>query len=84
MFGAPRGTQIPSPEGTKLHGGRHKMLLTRVVGLLNQRKLVRGQIRNSGKTLLGPLLQQWEAKTDNKVLVHSHPSGFNLHFPDNE
>ena len=36
------------------------MLLTRVLGLLYQQKLIRDQTRNSGKALLGPLLQQGE------------------------
>ena len=41
------------------------MLPTRVLGLLNQQKLIGGQASNSGKALLGPLLQQEGAKTSN-------------------
>ena len=36
------------------------LLSTRVLGLLNQQKLIRGQTRSSDKVLLGPLLQQGE------------------------
>ena len=34
------------------------LLPRRILGLLNQQKWIRGQTRNSGKTLTGPLLQQ--------------------------
>ena len=33
------------------------------LAFLNKQKLTRGQTRNSGKALLGPLLQQWGART---------------------
>ena len=39
------------------------VLSTRVLGLLNQKKLIRGQMRNSDKTLLGLELQHEGAKT---------------------
>ena len=42
------------------------LLPTRVLSLLNQQKLIRGQTGNSGKALLGPLLQQEGAKTSNR------------------
>ena len=42
------------------------LLWTRVLGLLNQQKLIRGQTRNSGKALLGPLLQQGGEKTSSR------------------
>ena len=41
-------------------------LPTQVLGLLNQQKLIRGQMRNSGKALLGLLLQQEGEKTNNR------------------
>ena len=41
------------------------MLLTRASGLLNPQKLIRSQTRNSGNALLGSLLQQEGAKTNN-------------------
>lgn len=39
------------------------LLPTRVFVLLNQWKLIRNQTRNSGKALLGALLQQGEVRT---------------------
>ena len=42
------------------------LLLTRVLALLNQYKLVRGWRSNSGKGLLGPLLQQEGSRTNNR------------------
>ena len=44
---------------------------TWILGLLNQQKLIRGQPRNSGKALLGPLLQQEEWKQATGSLAHS-------------
>ena len=46
------------PWNTVSFCGLFSMLQTRVLGLLDQSKLIRGQMRNSDKTLLGPLLQQ--------------------------
>ena len=43
------------------------MLPTRVLGLVNQQKLIRGQTRNSGKALLGYLLQQGAERTNNRL-----------------
>ena len=42
------------------------MIPTRVLAFPNQPKLIRGQTRNSGKALLGPLLQQWGVRTNNR------------------
>ena len=41
------------------------LLLIRVPGLFNQKKLIRDQTRNSDKALLGLLLQPKEVKTSN-------------------
>ena len=41
------------------------MLPTKTLCLLNQYKLIEGQTRNSGKALLGPLLQQQGVRTIN-------------------
>ena len=46
--------------------GSVDLLPTRVLELLNQQKLVRGQMRNSGKSLLGLVLEHEEAKTGNR------------------
>ena len=43
-----------------------RVSLTRVLGLLNRLKLIRGQTRNADKGLLGPLLQQGGARTSNR------------------
>ena len=43
------------------------LLPTRVLGLLNQYKLIRGWRSNSGKALLGPLLQQEGSKNKQQV-----------------
>ena len=45
---------------------RVRVLPTKAPGLLNQQKLIKGQTRNAGKALLGPLLQQGGARTDNR------------------
>ena len=42
------------------------MILTRVLAFPNQQKLTRGQTRNSGKALLGSLLQQRRVGTSNR------------------
>ena len=42
------------------------LLLIRVPGLFNQKKLIRDQTRNSDKALLGLLLQHKEVKTSNR------------------
>ena len=42
------------------HQEREEVLPIRVLGLLNQWKVIRGQTRNFDKALLGHLLQQWE------------------------
>ena len=42
------------------------LLPTRVLGLLNQQKLIRSQTGNSSKALLGPLLQQEGVRTSNR------------------
>ena len=52
---------------------RIQLLPTRVLGLLNQQKLIRGQTRNSGKTLLGPLLQQ--SRGEQIILLAYSPKG---------
>ena len=35
-------------------------------------ELIRGQVRNSGKVLLGPLLQQWGVRTSNRFPLLAH------------
>ena len=40
------------------------LLLTKVLGFLNQQKLIWLLIRNSSQALLGPLVQQWETRTN--------------------
>ena len=60
----PMGAQILSSAGDKPHTGCYKMFPTRVVVCLHQQKLITGQIRNSGKALLRPLLQQGGARTN--------------------
>lgn len=52
---------------------RIQLLPTRVLGLLNQQKLIRGQTRNSGKTLSGPLLKQ--SRGEQIPLLASSPQG---------
>ena len=42
------------------------MLWTRVLALLNQQKLIRGQTRLPGRALLGALLQQGGARTNHR------------------
>ena len=44
-----------------------QLLLSRVLGHLNQYKLIRGQTRNSGKALLKPLLKQQGVRTNNEL-----------------
>ena len=52
------------------------LLPARVFGLLNQQKLIRGQTRNSGKALLGPLLQQGGSGNKQQVpLLVRSPGG---------
>ena len=52
-----------------------QLLPTRVLGLLNQQKLIRGQQRNPGKALLGPVLQQGDWEQTTRSLVCSFPEG---------
>ena len=49
--------------GSTHNTSRGQTVLTRVLGFLNQQKLTRGQRKNSGKTLLRPLLHQGGART---------------------
>ena len=51
------------------------LLPTRVLGLLNEQKLIRGQTRISSKALLGPLLQQGGVKTSKYPLLAHSPTG---------
>ena len=43
-----------------------KVLLTKVLGFLKQQKFIRGQIRNSCKALLRPILQQGKVRTSSR------------------
>lgn len=48
------------------------VLPPRVLGFLNQQELIKGQLRNSGTSLLGLMLQHKEAKTGNRYPFSPH------------